>query len=132
MTNPTGMSDFLLLLRFTVGYPAMTVAGFVLGVIALGRLRLMTNGRRRLYRPLVSVAFGLCWIGVWGVLGVWQYGKFTIPLPFPMVVVSVAFSIGILWIALSLVVLASIVLVEEFQRARTIKDSKSHTAIHYH
>lgn len=113
------ISDVLLFLRFAVGYPSMAVAGFVLGIVALGRLRKMTNGRRRLYRPLVSAAFGLCWSGSWGILGVWQYGRFTVALPFPMAVVSTAFSIGVLWIALSLVTLAGVVLIEEFQHTTT-------------
>lgn len=127
MTNPTGnLSDFLLLLRFTIGYPAMTVAGFVLGTIALGRLRCMTNGRRRLYRALVSVAFGLCWSGAWGVLGVWQYGKFTLPLPFPMAVVSAAFSIGVLWISSSMTWLAVVVLLEEYQHVTALKGNHDH------
>lgn len=127
MTNPTGsLPDFLLLLRFTIGYPAMAVAGFVLGTIALGRLRMMTNGRRRLYRALVSVAFGLCWSGSWGVLGVWQYGKFTIPLPFPIAVVSVAFSLGVLWISLSMAWLAVVVLLEEFQHTGALGGNHSH------
>lgn len=122
MINPTGnLNDFLLLLRFTVGYPAMSVAGFVLGTVALGRLRYMTNGRRRLYRPLVATAFGLCWCGSWGVLGVWQYGKFTTPLPFPLTVVQTAFSLGILWIGLSLVALAAIVLIEEYQHNSALR-----------
>lgn len=112
-------SDTLLFLRFAIGYPAMAVAGFILGTIAWGRLRIMTSGKRRLYRPLVSVAFGLCWTGAWGVMGIWQYGTFTVPLLFPMPVVSVAFSIGILWISLSLAALAIIVLIEEFQHATT-------------
>ena len=110
------LSDLLLLLRFTVGWPAVAVSGFVLGTIALGRLRSMTNGRRRLYRPLVAVAFGLCWLGSWGVLGVWQYGNFLVPLPVPLTVVSTAFSLGVLWTGLSLVSLAMVVLIEEFQR----------------
>lgn len=127
MTNPTGnLSDFLLLLRFTLGYPAIAVAGFVLGTIALGRLRSMRDGRRRLYRPLVMIAFGLCWSGAWGVLGVWQYGKFTIPLPFPMAVVSAAFSVGVLWIALSLVSLAVVVMLEEFQHTVALNGDQRH------
>lgn len=113
--------DMLLFLRFTIGYPSITVAGFILGIVALGRLRTMTNDRRRLYRPLVSTAFGLCWTGLWGVLGVWQYGKFTVALPFPMAVVSTAFSIGVLWIALSLVALAAIVLIEEYQHNSALR-----------
>lgn len=127
MTDPTGnLTDFLLLLRFTIGYPAMAVAGFVLGAIALGRLRCMTNGRRRLYRPLVSVAFGLCWAGAWGVLGVWQYGKFTVPLPFPMAVVSAAFSLGVLWISLSMAWLAVIVLLEEYQHSSALNGDRNY------
>ena len=126
MTNPTGnLNDFLLLLRFTVGYPAMTVAGFILGTIALGRLRSMTDGRLRLYRLLVSVAFGLCWSGAWGVLGVWQYGKFLLPLPFPLTTVQIAFSIGILWIGISLVALAVVVLLEEFQHVSAFQGTES-------
>lgn len=126
MINPTGnFNDFLLLLRFTIGYPAMTVAGFILGTIALGRLRSMPDGRLRLYRLLVSVAFGLCWSGAWGVLGVWQYRKFLLPLPFPMPTVQIAFSIGILWIGFSLVALAVVVLLEEFQHASVLKSTES-------
>lgn len=109
------LSEMLLFLRFAIGYPTVVVAGFVLGTVAFGRLRSMTNGKRRLYRPLVSVAFGLCWTGAWGVMGVWQYGTFTVPLPFPMSVVSAAFSIGVLWIGLSLAALAIVVLISEFQ-----------------
>lgn len=125
MINPTGnLDNFLLLLRFTLGYPVIAVAGFVLGTIALGRLRSMTNGRRRLYRPLVSVAFGLCWLGLCGVLGVWQYGTFTVPLPFPMAVVKTGFSIGVLWIAGSLATLVVVVMLEEFQRAGALGGSR--------
>lgn len=119
------ISDMLLFFRFTIGYPSMAVAGFILGIVALGRLRKMTNGRRRLYRPLVSAAFGLCWAGSWGILGVWQYGRFTVALPFPMAVVSTAFSIGVLWIALSLVTLAGVVLIEEFQHTRVLEGTES-------
>lgn len=119
------ISDVLLFLRFAIGYPSMAVAGFVLGSVALGRLREMTNGRRRLYRLLVSVAFGLCWTGLWGVLGVWQYGRFTVALPFPMAVVSTAFSIGVLWIGVSLVTLASVVLIEEIQHTRALEGTES-------
>lgn len=108
-------SEMLLFLRFTVGWPSVAVAGFVLGTVALGRLRSMRNGRRRLYRPLTAVAFGLCWLGSWGVLGVWQYGNFLVPLPVPLTVVSTAFSVGVLWTGLSLVSLAVVVLIEEFQ-----------------
>lgn len=118
-------SEMLLFLRFAIGYPTMAVAGFVLGTVALGRLRTMTNGKRRLYRPLVSVAFGLFWAGAWGVMGVWQYGTFTVPLLFPMPVVSAAFSIGILWIGLSLAALAIVVLIEEFQHTNTSQRSLS-------
>lgn len=112
-------SEMLLFLRFAIGYPTMAVAGFVLGTVALGRLRTMKDGKRRLYRPLVSVAFGMCWTGAWGVMGVWQYGTFTVPFLFPMSVVSAAFSVGILWIGFSLAALAIVVLIEEFQHSAT-------------
>lgn len=123
------ISDMMLLLRFTIGYPSMAVAGLILGIVALGRLRTMTDNRRRLYRPLASVAFGLGWTGVWGVLGVWQYGRFTVALPFPMAVVQTAFSIGILWIALSLVTLASVVLMEEFQHMSASEGNHSDSSM---
>lgn len=111
------ISDTMLFLRFTFGWPAVAVSGFVLGVVAMGRLRSMRNGRRGLYRPLTAVAFGLCWTGSWGVLGVWQYGNFVLPLPVPLSVVSTAFSLGVIWIGLSLIALAAIVLAEEFQHS---------------
>lgn len=120
------LSETLLLLRFTVGWPAVAVAGFVLGTVALGRLRSMTNGRRRLYRPLVAVAFGLCWMGSWGVLGVWQYGDFLVPLPVPLSVVSMAFSAGVIWTGLSLVSLAVIVMIEEFQHSGALNGNRNH------
>lgn len=119
------LSDTLLLLRFVFGWPAMAVSGFVLGAIAFGRLRAMTNGRRRLYRPLVAVAFGLCWMGCWGVLGVWQYGKF-LPL-FPVVLpVSAAFSAGVIWTGLSLVALAGVVILEEYQHSGALNGNRNH------
>jgi hypothetical protein len=111
------LSEALLFLRFTLGWPAVAVSGFVLGTVALGRLRSMTNGRRRLYRPLVSVAFGLCWTGSWGVLGVWQFSDFLLPLPVPLAVVSASFSLGVVWIGLSLMALAAVVLLEEFRHS---------------
>lgn len=110
------VSEMLLLSRFIVGWPALAVAGFVLGTVALGRLRSMTNGRRRMYRTLVAVAFGLCWMGAWGVLGVWQYGKFLVPLLVPLQAVSIAFSLGVVWTGLSLLSLAVVVMIEEFER----------------
>lgn len=119
-------SELLLLLRFTVGWPAVAVSGFVLGTVALGRLRSMTNGRRRLYRPLVAVAFGLCWMGSWGVLGVWQYGKFLLPLPVPLQLVSMAFSVGVIWTGLSLVSLAVVVMLEEFQHTGVLRGNRNH------
>ena len=119
-------SEMLLFLRFTVGWPAVAVAGFVLGTVALGRLRCMTNGRRRLYRPLVAVAFGLCWMGSWGVLGVWQYGDFVVPLPIPLSVVSMAFSAGVIWTGLSLVSLAVVVMIEEFQHTGVFRGNQNH------
>ena len=119
-------SEMLLLLRFTVGWPAVAVSGFVLGTVALGRLRSMTNGRRRLYRPLVAVAFGLCWMGSWGVLGVWQYGDFLLPLPVPLQLVSMAFSAGVVWTGLSLVSLAVVVMIEEFAHAGVLGGNGNH------
>lgn len=110
--------DLLVLLRSTIGYPAMVTAGLVLGTIALGRMRSMVNGRRRLYRALTAVAFGLAWSGLWGVLGVWQYGQFTVPLPVAMPLVSAAFSVGVIWIGLGLLAVAVIVLVDEYSRQR--------------
>lgn len=120
------LSEMLLLLRFTVGWPAVAVSGFVLGTVALGRLRCMTNGRRRLYRPLVAVAFGLCWMGSWGVLGVWQYGDFLLPLPIPLTIVSMAFSTGVIWTGLSLVSLAVVVMIEEFQHTGVLGGNRNH------
>lgn len=120
------LSDTLLLLRFVVGWPSVAMAGFVLGTIALGRLRTMTNGKRRLYRPLVAVAFGLCWMGSWGVLGVWQYGGFLFPLPVPLPMVSMAFSAGVVWTGLSLVALAIVVLLEEYQHTSNFGGNRNH------
>lgn len=120
------LSEQLLLLRFMVGWPAVAVAGFVLGTIALGRLRMMTNGKRRLYRPLVAVAFGLCWMGSCGLLGVWQYGDFLAPLPVPRSVVSMAFSAGVVWTGLSLVSLAVVVLLDESRHMSNLKGNHNH------
>lgn len=120
------LSDTLLLLRFTLGWPAVAVSGFVLGTIALGRLRSMTSGKRRLYRPLVAVAFGLCWMGSWGVLGVWQYGDFLVPLPVPMILVSMAFSAGVVWTGLSLMALAVVVILEEYQHTTNLGGNRNH------
>lgn len=119
------LSDALLLLRFVFGWPSVAVSGFVLGTIALGRLRTMSNGKRRLYRPLVAVAFGMCWMGSWGVMGVWQYGKFLLPLPVPLPVVSAAYSVGVVWTGLSLVALAVIVLLEEYQHSGALNGSRN-------
>jgi hypothetical protein len=116
----TTIPDVLLLLRFAVGYPCMGVAGFLLGVIAFGRMRSCPE-RRRLYQALTSTAWSLGWTGALGMLGVVQYGKFFTPLPLPMAAVSMLFSIGVVWLGLSLAVLAAVVLVEEYQRAAALR-----------
>lgn len=115
----TTIPDLFLILRFAVGYPCMAVAGCVLGMIAFGRMRTCPE-RRRLYQALTSAAFALSWTGAFGMLGVVQYGKFFTPLPMPMATVSMLFSIGIVWLGLSLAGLAAVVLVEEYQRARSL------------
>ena len=115
-------ADGLLNLRYLIGYPAMVAAGFVCGALALGRVRTMTNGRRRLYRALVSAAFALSWTGVWGVFGVSQYGQYPTPIP----VVSISFSIGIVWIGISLATIAILVLVDEYQHSGALNGNRNH------
>lgn len=114
----TSIPDVLLMLRFAVGYPSMAVGGFLLGIIAYGRMRHM-SGRRNVYRALTSAAFALAWTGLFGMVGVIQYGKFFTPLPLPMATVSMMFSCGIIWVGISMASLTVIVLVEEFAQTRS-------------
>lgn len=109
-------------MRFMVAYPAMVGFGFILGILALGRLRTMTNGRRALYWALASAAFALAWAGVWGVLGVWQYGVVTDhALQVSRSVVSLGFTSAVLWITGSLGAITWCVLREEFHFSRAKK-----------
>jgi hypothetical protein len=109
-------------MRFMVAYPALVGFGFILGLLALGRLRTMTNGRRALYQALASAAFALAWAGVWGVLGVWQYGLVTDEaLHVSRSVVSLGFTSAVLWIAVSLGAITLCVLREEFHFSRAKK-----------
>lgn len=107
-------------LRFMVAYPAMTGFGFILGLVALGRLRTMTNGRRTIYKALVSTCFSLSWAGVWGLLGIWQYGLVTdAALQISRSVVSIGFTTAVLWLAVSLGAVTCCVMREEFRFTHT-------------
>lgn len=113
-------------IRFMVAYPALVGFGFILGLLALGRMRTMTDGRRTLYRALASTAFSLAWAGVWGVLGVWQYGIVTDQaLQVSRSAVSLGFTSAVLWIAGSLGAVAWCVLREEFHFSRA-KNALAH------
>lgn len=114
----TTIPDLLLMLRFAVGYPSMAVGGFLLGIIAYGRMRHM-SGRKNLYRALTSAAFALAWTGLFGMIGVIQYGRFFAPLPVPMATVSMLFSCGIIWLGISMASLTVLVLVEEYSHTRS-------------
>lgn len=111
------VADVMLRLRF-VGYPLVAVCGFVLGTVALGRMVCMQNGRRNLYHALTAIAFGLSWLGLWGVAGVVQYGTIVAASTLPMPVISTAFSFGIVWLAAWLTVLTVHVVIGEFRMGR--------------
>lgn len=106
-------------LRFMVAYPALTGFGFILGLVALGRLRTMTNGRRAIYKALVSTSFSLAWAGVWGLLGIWQYGLVTDQaLNVSRNIVSLGFTSAMIWLAVSLGAVTWCVMREEFRVTR--------------
>ena len=121
------IADVMLRLRF-VGYPFLTACGFILGIIALGRSVRLLQDRRRLYWSLVAIAFGLSWIGMWGVAGIVQYGTVvTTKVPIlPMPVISTAFSFGIVWLATWTTALTIQVLKEEWQIAQQIARCENH------
>lgn len=98
----SGLADTLLQLRFLVGYTTWLVAGLVLSVIVLARLKNMQNGRRKLYKGLFVFCLGLVWSGFWGQMGVWQYGIILQGLPISRDVVSIGWSLGVLWLASAL------------------------------
>lgn len=119
--------DVMLQLRF-IGYPFLTICGFLLGTVALGRLVRLQSAKRRLYRSLTAIAFGLSWIGLWGVAGIVQYGKVVttlVPL-LPMPVISTAFSAGIVWLAIWTTLLTVQVLKEEWQMSQQVVRSENH------
>lgn len=93
-----------------VAYPVLIVCGFGLALVALGRAARYTNGRRRQYRALASIALSLAWIGASGWAGVLSYASRSGLPP----AVSVAFSVGVLWLAGSLLWMAVIVVREEW------------------
>lgn len=119
--------DFSLWMRFLVGYPAMAACGFVLAAVSLGRMRRMHDSRRQLYLALAGVAAGLAWCGVWGVMGIWQYGTLVTGAPVNRQVVSVAFSWGIFWVAIWLVTVVICIIREEWLIERTKSKSSSST-----
>lgn len=115
-------ADVMLRLRF-ISYPFLAICGFLLGTVALGRLVRLQQERRRLYRSLTSIGFGLSWIGLWGVFGIVQYGVVVTTLePFlPFPVISVAFSSGIVWLAFWATALTIQVVHEEWQMSQTVR-----------
>lgn len=109
------LASLFLRIRFMIAYPSLVGFGFILGLIALGRLRVMTDNRRALYKALMSTAFALCYAGIWGVLGIWQYGLVTDnALNWSRSAVSLGFSSAVIWIALSLGATTWCVVKEEF------------------
>lgn len=96
------LADGLLKLRFLVGYTTWLIAGLLLSIVVLARLRNMKNDRRRLYKALLVFCLGLIWSGSWGQMGVWQYGIIMQGLPLSRAVVSIGWSLGVLWLASAL------------------------------
>ena len=60
-----------------VAYPVLMICGLGLGMIALGRTARYTNGRRRQYWTLASIALSLAWVGLAGWAGVISYASRT-------------------------------------------------------
>lgn len=114
------LADMLLRLRFVVGYSTIIVAGMILAVIVVARLRRMKDRRRRLYRGLLALCCGLVWTGVAGQLGIWQYGEIMQALAVRRELVSVLFSIGVLWVALALGWIAIVVVREEISAVQNL------------
>lgn len=105
-----------------VAYPSLVGFGFILGLIALGRIRMLTNGRRVLYRSLASACFAMSWAGVWGLLGIWQYGLVTDEaLPVSRSMVSLGFSSAMMWLAVSLAAITWCIAREEIHFTRAKK-----------
>lgn len=119
MDSVQNLAAILVKARY-VAYPILIVCGFGLGLIALGRGTRYTNGRRRQYRALASIALSLMWIGMAGWAGVAGYATRSTP----STGVSIAFSLGILWLAGSLLWLAVIVVREEWMVTRARRPSK--------
>lgn len=112
------LADMALRLRFVIGYPTLVVSGLLLGVLAVARMRAMTNGRRRVYRLLTLIAFGLSWCGFWGIMGVAQYGTIIQSIGISLKPIGLAFSLGIIWVALWMATLTAVIMVDE-QRCST-------------
>lgn len=98
------LAAILVRLRY-VAYPVVMVCGFGLAIVAFGRMRQYCNGRRAMYRALVSIAFSLAW------LGVVSYQTASTPPP----AVSIVYSVIVIWLAASLLWLAVVVVREELR-----------------
>jgi len=113
------IADILLRMRI-MAYPFISVCGFLLGTIALGRRQYMHGGRRQLYAALASIAFSLAWLGLWGVAGVIQYGTVIRGFGWSLALISSMWSIGIIWLSVSISIVAIQLIYEELVLAKRV------------
>lgn len=113
------IAEVLLRMRM-MAYPFISVCGFLLGVIAMGRRQYMHGGRRQLYAGLASIAFSLAWLGLWGVAGVIQYGTVVQGFIWSLLLIGSMWSVGIIWLSISISIVAIHLIYEELVLAKRV------------